>query len=114
MSDNSASRRKTGATLIKENRNMNDIVDIYSAYALKLAAQYEGGQVAFADLTGLVEEFAAKLNEQLADLPESQRAPTTAALEAFIDGRLKQMEPDGNNAQAMGEILQSLNRTPIY
>ena len=93
---------------------MNAIVDKYSAYALRLAAQYEGGQVAFADLTGLVEEFAAKFTEHLNDLPESQRAPTSSALEASLDTSLKTVNQDSNTAQALNEILLSLNRTPIY
>ena len=93
---------------------MNDIVDTFSAHALKITAQYEAGQVAFADLTGLVDEFAAKLTEQLSDLPESQRTPITAALETRLDGRIKEMAPDSRSAQALSEILLSLNRTPLY
>jgi hypothetical protein len=93
---------------------MNDIVDTFSAQALKIAAQYEGGQVAFADLAGLVDEFAATLAEQLSDLPESQRPPITTALEARLDDRIKELAPDSRSAQALGELLQSLNRTPIY
>lgn len=93
---------------------MNDIVDTFSAQALKIAAQYEGGQVAFADLTGLADEFAAKLTEQLSDLPESQRPPVTAALESRLDERAKELDPDSRGAQALGELVQSLSRTPIY
>ncbi|OWT55624.1 hypothetical protein [Candidimonas nitroreducens] len=93
---------------------MNDIVDTFLAQALKIAAQYEGGQVAFADLTGLVDEFAATLAEQLSDLPESQRPSVTSALESRLEGGIKELAPDSRAAQALGELLQSLNRTPIY
>ncbi|MEO6985629.1 MAG: hypothetical protein ABI155_09820 [Paralcaligenes sp.] len=92
---------------------MNDIVDKYVAYARKLAVQYEAKQIAFADLTGLVEEFASELSAQVTDLPESQRAPTRAALETAIEIAQNSMVQHERAAQAMEEILLSFNRTPI-
>lgn len=93
---------------------MNDIVDKYVVYARKIAVQYEAKQVAFADLTGLVEEFAAKFTAQVNELPESQRAPTRAALETAIEAAQNSLDEHSPSAQALEEILLSFSRTPIY
>ncbi|TAL88850.1 MAG: hypothetical protein EPN46_02320 [Candidimonas sp.] len=93
---------------------MNDIVDKYVAYARKIAVQYEAKQVAFADLTGLVEEFALEFTAQVNDLPESQRAPTRAALESALEATQNSLDERRLASQALEEILLSFNRTPIY
>ncbi|HUH86632.1 MAG TPA: hypothetical protein VL003_01095 [Pusillimonas sp.] len=93
---------------------MNELIEQYWARALKITRQYESGDVNFADLTGLGEEFAASFIEQLNELPEPLRATYCAGLETRLSTAIAQNGPDSPASQALGELRVSINRTPIY
>ncbi len=93
---------------------MNQIVEQYWPRALKIVREYETGDVNFADLTGLGEEFAASFIEQLNTLPEPQRAAQCAGLEAKLTEAIHANGEESNTGQALSELLVSINRTPIY
>jgi len=93
---------------------MNEIVEQYWAQALKISRQYESGEVNFADLTGLSEAFAASFIEQVNELPEPLRGRYCAGLETRLTTAIGQHAQDSHASQALGELLVSINRTPIY
>lgn len=93
---------------------MNQLIEEYWNRALKIARQYETGEVDFADLTGFSEEFAASFSQQLGDLPEPQRASASSALESTLEAAITSNTETGNASEALSELLISLNRTPIY
>ncbi|HEY9280514.1 MAG TPA: hypothetical protein VIP51_10620 [Eoetvoesiella sp.] len=93
---------------------MNELVEDFWTRALKIARQYEAGEVDFADLTGLGEEFAASFTEGIAELPEQARAPTCSALENVLQTAITSKEESSNASEALNELLMSINRTPIY
>jgi len=93
---------------------MNQIVDQYWPRALKIAREYEIGEVNFADLTGLSEEFAASFIEQLNAMPEPLRAAQCAGLEAKLTEAITSNGTESGAGQALSELLVSINRTPIY
>ena len=93
---------------------MNALVGQYWARALKIARQYEAGDFAFADLTGLGEEFAASFTEQINELPEATRNAQAAAMEAKLQQGLAASGISENASQALNELLVSITRTPIY
>jgi len=94
---------------------MNALVDQFWARSLKIAHQYDAGELVFADLTGLSEEFAASLNETLGELPEPIRSSQLSALEAKLQ---QEQEKRGKESpaiqEALNELLVSITRTPIY
>jgi len=93
---------------------MNEIIEQYWARALKITRQYESGDVNFADLTGLGDEFAASFIENLNDMPEPLRADYCAGLEARLSTAIAQNGHDSHAGQALNELRVSINRTPIY
>lgn len=93
---------------------MNAFVERYWARALKITRQYETGEFAFADLTGMGEEFAASFTEEISELPEPTRNATTTAMEAKLHQAMTASDISENASQALGELLVSINRTPIY
>lgn len=93
---------------------MNELIEQYWARALKITRQYESGEVNFADLTGLGDEFAASFIEELNDLPEPARARYCAGLEAKLSTAIAQKELESQAAQALSELRVSITRTPIY
>ncbi len=93
---------------------MNEIIEQYWARALKITRQYESGEVNFADLTGLGDEFAASFIEQLNEMPEPLRARYCAGLETKLSTAIAHNGPDSNAGQAFNELRVSITRTPIY
>lgn len=93
---------------------MNALVEQYWARALKIARQHETGEIDFADLTGLSDEFAASFTEQLNELPEALRTAQGTALEAKLQQALADSNISEHLSQALNELLISINRTPIY
>lgn len=93
---------------------MNEIIEQYWARALKITRQYESGEVNFADLTGLGDEFAASFIEELNDMPEPLRARYCAGLETKLSTAIAQSDLDSHAGQALSELRVSINRTPIY
>ncbi|MDX3896080.1 MULTISPECIES: hypothetical protein [Pusillimonas] len=93
---------------------MNEIIEQYWARALKITRQYEAGEVNFADLTGLGDEFAASFIEQLNEMPEPLRARYCAGLETKLSTAIAQNGPESPAAQAFNELRVSITRTPIY
>ena len=93
---------------------MNQLAEEFWDRALKIARQYEGGEVDFADLTGLSEEFAASFLQELTQLPETQRGPACLALENTLETAIDSRNETSNASEALNELLISLNRTPIY
>jgi len=92
---------------------MDNVVEQYWGRALKIARQYENAQVAFADLTGLIDEFAAAFFDELNSLTPSARAECSRGLEARLQAAVA--ETDSQRCrEALEEMLVSLNRTPIY
>ena len=93
---------------------MNQIIEQYWARALKITRQYESGEVNFADLTGLGDEFAASFIEDLNEVPESERAQCSTGLEAKLSIAITQNGPDSQAGQAFTELREAITRTPIY
>lgn len=93
---------------------MNEIIEQYWARALKITRQFESGEVNFADLTGLGDEFAASFIEELSDMPEPIRAQYCAGLEAKLSTAIAKNAMESKAAQALNELRLSINRTPIY
>lgn len=93
---------------------MNQLIEEYWNRALKIARQYEAGEVDFADLTGFSEEFAASFTQQLGNLPEPQRASASSALENTLETAITSKTETSNASEALNELLISINRTPIY
>jgi len=93
---------------------MNEIIEQYWARALKITRQYEAGEVNFADLTGLGDEFAASFIEQLNEVPEPVRARCCAGLETRLSTAIAQNGPESPAALALNELRLSITRTPIY
>lgn len=93
---------------------MNQIIEQYWARALKITRQYESGEVNFADLTGLGDEFAASFVEELNEFPEPLRATYCANLDMKLGAALTSSSQDSHAAQALNELRVSINRTPIY
>lgn len=93
---------------------MNEIIEQYWARALKITRQYESGEVNFADLTGLGDEFAASFVEDISEIPEPLRATYCASLDTKLGTALTHSNQDSHAAQAFAELRMSINRTPIY
>ena len=93
---------------------MNDIIEQYWTRALKITRQYESGEVNFADLNGLSDEFAASFTEMLNDIPEHQRARYCAGLETRLSAAIDKNDQESQAGQALTELRLSINRTPIY
>lgn len=93
---------------------MNEIIEQYWARALKITRQYESGDVNFADLTGLGDEFAASFIETLGEVPEPLRADYYTGLETRLNTAIAQSDPESQAGQALSELRVSINRTPIY
>lgn len=93
---------------------MNELIEQYWARALKITRQYESGEVNFADLTGLGDEFAASFIEELNEMPEPLRAQYCAGLETKLGAAIAKNGSDSHASQALNELRVSINRTPIY
>ncbi|CAM5412000.1 hypothetical protein [Eoetvoesiella caeni] len=93
---------------------MNALVEQYWARALKIARQHETGEIDFADLTGLSDEYSASFTEQLNELPEALRTAQGTALEAKLQQAIGDDNTSEHTRQALNELLISINRTPIY
>ena len=93
---------------------MTTLVHEFFDQALELASQYDNGDVNFADLTGLSEEFAASFAERLTEQAESERAGVTAKLEEVLLSAISSPNEPDKVKEALKELQTSLNRTPIY
>lgn len=93
---------------------MESISEQYWGRALKLARQYESGQVAFADLTGLVDEFSAAFFEEIGGLSPSLRSACIKDLESRLTTAVNSESQSAPCRDAMSEMLVALNRIPIY
>jgi len=93
---------------------MNELVEQYWSRALKIARQYDTGEVDFADLTGLGEEFAASFTDQINGFPEPLRATYCTGLESKLSAAINANGHESSAGQALNELLVSINRTPIY
>ena len=93
---------------------MTTLVHEFFDQALELARQYQDGDVDFADLTGLCEEFAASFAERLTEQAESERASVTAKLEEVLLSAISSPNEPEKVKEALKELQTSLNRTPIY
>lgn len=93
---------------------MNETIEQYWARALKITRQYESGDVNFADLAGLSDEFAASFIETLSEMPEPLRASHCAGLETRLSTAIAKNDPDTPATQALNELRVSILRTPIY
>ncbi len=93
---------------------MENISEQYWGRALKLARQYESGQVEFADLTGLIDEFSAAFFEEIGGLSPSMRSACSKDLESRLTTAMNSEGQSLPCREAMSEILVALNRIPIY
>lgn len=93
---------------------MENISEQYWGRALKLARQYESGQVAFADLTGLIDEFSAAFFDEIGGLSPSMRSTCIKDLESRLTTAANSESQSPPCRDAISEMLVALNRIPIY